>query len=105
MSRFSYEITSLPAALGGGWHLRLMDHGKEMGGGNFPVPPAVPAAAATWWANLDEAERQHWYGLDATNPPLGSYHAFMLAEQYAMAEALGQAWTDRPEQRKPKALS
>ena len=33
---FSYEITPRPVELGGGWRLRLMEDGVEVGGGVFP---------------------------------------------------------------------
>lgn len=33
---YTYSITSRPDALGGGWRLRLLDDGEEVGGGVFP---------------------------------------------------------------------
>lgn len=33
---FSYEITLHPVELGGGWRLRLLEDGVEVGGGVFP---------------------------------------------------------------------
>jgi hypothetical protein len=33
---FSYEITPRPVDLGGGWRLRLLEDGVEVGGGVFP---------------------------------------------------------------------
>jgi hypothetical protein len=33
---YAYSITSRPDALGGGWRLRLLDDGEEVGGGVFP---------------------------------------------------------------------
>lgn len=33
---YSYEITPRPANLGGGWRLRLLKDGVEVGGGVFP---------------------------------------------------------------------
>ena len=33
---FSYEITPRPVELGGGWRLRLLEDGVEVGGGVFP---------------------------------------------------------------------
>lgn len=33
---FSYEITQRPVELGGGWRLRLLEDGVEVGGGVFP---------------------------------------------------------------------
>jgi hypothetical protein len=33
---YSYEITSRPDHLGGGWRLRLLENNEEVGGGVFP---------------------------------------------------------------------
>lgn len=33
---FNYEITPRPVELGGGWRLRLLEDGVEVGGGVFP---------------------------------------------------------------------
>jgi len=33
---YSYEITPRPVELGGGWRLRLLEDGVEVGGGVFP---------------------------------------------------------------------
>lgn len=34
--KFSYEINPRPVELGGGWRLRLLEDGIEVGGGVFP---------------------------------------------------------------------
>jgi len=34
--QYSYDITQRPAELGGGWRLRLLEDGVEVGGGVFP---------------------------------------------------------------------
>jgi hypothetical protein len=34
--QFSYEITPRQVELGGGWRLRLLEDGLEVGGGVFP---------------------------------------------------------------------
>lgn len=51
MSEYSYEIVSRPADLGGGWKLRLLEDGEEMGGGVFPL-------AAYQGANEKEAGKK-----------------------------------------------
>jgi hypothetical protein len=38
MSRYTDEITARPADLGGGWRLRLLEDGEEMGSRVFPAP-------------------------------------------------------------------
>jgi hypothetical protein len=32
----TYQIEPRPAELGGGWNLKLLENGQEMGGGVFP---------------------------------------------------------------------
>lgn len=45
MTEFSYQIEPRPAALGGGWRLRLFEDAEEVGGGVFPVPEGGKAEA------------------------------------------------------------
>lgn len=53
---YTYEINPRPAALGGGWQVRLLDEGEEVGGGVFPVVFEEVAGIA-WWNGLNDAER------------------------------------------------
>ena len=48
---FSYEIMPRPANLGGGWRLRLLERGEEVGGGVFPLSEYVTAENAEKAAN------------------------------------------------------
>ena len=48
-AEYSYQIDPRPADLGGGWRLRLLESGEEVGGGVFPL---VEYATAE---NLEEA--------------------------------------------------
>ncbi|MEW6019590.1 MAG: hypothetical protein AB1760_16135 [Pseudomonadota bacterium] len=34
---YAYEIEARDSALGGGWRLRLLEDGEEVGGGVFPL--------------------------------------------------------------------
>lgn len=34
---YSYEVIPRPAETGGGWRLRLLEDGEEIGGGVFPA--------------------------------------------------------------------
>lgn len=36
LKTYGYTIDPRPAALGGGWRLRLLENGEEIGGGVFP---------------------------------------------------------------------
>lgn len=59
---YSFEITPRPADLGGGWRLRLLENGEEVGGGVFPAAPADPNQMAEAYADA-ESEAYAW--LDA----------------------------------------
>lgn len=37
MSKHSYQIDPRPLELGGGWRLKLIEDGEEVGGGVFPL--------------------------------------------------------------------
>lgn len=37
MTDYGYAIDPRPADLGGGWRLRLLENGEEVGGGVFPA--------------------------------------------------------------------
>jgi hypothetical protein len=56
---YAYSITSRPDALGGGWRLRLLDDGEEVGGGVFPpvegIDDAEEALQAAHEAAMDNA--------------------------------------------------
>lgn len=41
---YSYEINPRPADLGGGWQLRLLEDGEEIGGGVFPPAEGIEDA-------------------------------------------------------------
>ena len=43
---YRYEITPRPVNLGGGWRLRLLEDGEEVGGGVFPLSEYVTAENA-----------------------------------------------------------
>lgn len=36
-TNYSYEVNPRPESVGGGWHLRLLEDGEEIGGGAFPA--------------------------------------------------------------------
>lgn len=65
MTNTSYEIDPHPADLGGGWRLRLLENGEEVGGGVFPAnhsdpDPTAPydealAAASAWLSSREVA--------------------------------------------------
>lgn len=52
---YAYSITSRPDALGGGWQLRLLDDGEEVGGGVFPPVEGIDDAEEALQAAHDAA--------------------------------------------------
>lgn len=60
---YAYEILPRPDHLGGGWRLRLLEDGQEVGGGVFPLveEPDVSRDEALADAFADaEAEAYEW---------------------------------------------
>lgn len=60
MSEYSYRIDPRRAELGGGWRLRLLEGGEEVGGGIFPpdegIEDAEAALSNSYADALDEGE-------------------------------------------------
>jgi len=94
----TYEITPRPAELGGGWRLRLLENGEEVGGGVFPVAPADPHQGITWWNEMTEDERSYWLEVTGSARPADAYDAFLLAEAYSDAQNEAYAWLDSREE-------
>lgn len=92
--KYHYEITPRPSELGGGWRLQLLDDGEEVGGGVFPVVPDDPQAGMTWWNDCTESARAHWLVVAKSAVAADAYHAHLLAEAYADAEAIAYEWLD-----------
>ncbi|MDR1064574.1 MAG: hypothetical protein LBL48_11720 [Azoarcus sp.] len=59
MSEYSYKIDPRPANLGGGWRLRLLEDGEEVGGGVFPLDEYPKDAIKAAYEDA-EAEAQVW---------------------------------------------
>ncbi len=55
MTQYSYQIDPRPADLGGGWRLRLLEEGEEVGGGVFPASEDETSKAAAYEDALAEA--------------------------------------------------
>lgn len=91
---YHYEIKPRPVELGSGWKLTLLQDGQEAGGGVFPIPQEEPQAGMDWWNGLAEQQRAYWLMMAASARPADAYHAFLLAETYADAEATAYEWLD-----------
>ena len=61
---YAHTITPRPPELGGGWRLRLLEDGEEVGGGVFPLSEYATednAEEAAKWAYEDAlAEASAW---------------------------------------------
>ena len=62
---FSYEITPRPDNLGGGWRLRLLEDGEEVGGGVFPPVDSIEDAKEALQAAWEDAETEAYDWLDS----------------------------------------
>lgn len=62
---YSYEINPRPVELGGGWRLRFLEDGVEVGGGVFPSVGGIEDAKEAQQAAFDEAEAEAYAWLDS----------------------------------------
>ena len=62
---YSYEINPRPVELGGGWRLRLLEDGVEVGGGVFPPVEGIEDAKEALQAAFDDAETEAYDWLDS----------------------------------------
>jgi hypothetical protein len=92
--KHAYEILPRPVELGGGWRLRLLEDGVEVGGGVFPTEAIDPQQGVTWWNALTEDQRGQWLKEADSARPADAYDVFLLAGAYADAEGEAYAWLD-----------
>lgn len=62
---YSYEINPRPDNLGGGWRLRLLEDGVEVGGGVFPPVEGIEDAKEALQAAWEDAENEAYDWLDS----------------------------------------
>ena len=89
----TYEIRPRPDDLGGGWKLTLIEDGKDVGGGVFPLPKDDPQAGMSWWNALSEDRRAHWMMMADSAMPVAARHACLLAKAYNDAMDEGESWS------------
>lgn len=94
--KYSYEISPRPVEFGGGWRLRMLEDGQEVGGGVFPVAEN-PDAGTSWWNTCSEQERGHWLAVAKSAVPAEAWAAYQLAEAHADAEETAYDWLDSRE--------
>lgn len=93
---YSYDITPHAPALGGGWKLRLLEDGEEVGGGVFPIDDS-DSAGVDWFASCTVEERSYWLTMAASTKPADARRAYLLADAHADAERTAYDWLDSRE--------
>jgi hypothetical protein len=66
---YRYEITARDSALGGGWQLRMLEDGEEVGGGVFPLADYLADADGDLVLALDLAHADAVAEGEANRPP------------------------------------
>lgn len=91
--KYTYEIMPRAREVGGGWKLRMLEDGKEVGGGVFPAVVDEVAGIA-WWNGMREEERAWHLQQCAPNvaTAANAYAAFLLVEAYNDAERTATDW-------------
>lgn len=90
----TFSITPRPDSIGGGWNLKLLEDGAEMGGGVFPVDVSDPQKGIDWWNGIGEKERALWLDEAKSARPADAWQAWLKAEAYDEAHAEGLDWVD-----------
>lgn len=62
--KYTYTIEPRAAELGGGWRLRLIEDGQEVGGGVFPPVDGMETEKEALQAAFDDAEATAYDWLD-----------------------------------------
>jgi len=97
--RYGYDLTPRPDTLGGGWKLRLLEDGEEVGGGVFPLPWPLdePEHGVTWWNGVSEDVRAHWLAVAGSAVPADAWKAYLTSEAEGDAVEVGEEWlSSRP---------
>ena len=74
MTAYGYTIEARDSALGGGWRLRLLEDGAEVGGGVYPLAPYLDDADGDLVIALDlahadaEQEARAWLATRPDDP-------------------------------------
>lgn len=85
---YSYEVLPRQA---GGWRLRLLEDGEEVGGAAIPLDDD-PEHGVTWWNELTEEIRAHWLAVAGSAVPADAWRAYQLEEGQLDAVGEGEAW-------------
>jgi hypothetical protein len=90
---YDYEITPRAPELGGGWQLRLLEDGAEVGRSVFPAAPGE-VELIEWWTSLSETERLAWLQRAAHRTRSDAYLAHLQDEAWQDATEEAIKWLD-----------
>ncbi len=93
-TRCDYEVLPRAPEVGGGWRLRLLQDGVEVGGGVYPADPMAAACTGiAWWNCLDGETRREWMrAAGDTGRVVDAYGAYLRNEAHCEAMDAGDAW-------------
>ncbi|AMR78545.1 hypothetical protein [Cupriavidus nantongensis] len=93
MTTYAYEIKPRRSEVGGGWQLRLLQDGNEVGGGVFPVDQEAERRSGIEWFNaLTEDERASWLAKAESARPEDAWGAYLTDAAFLDAHAEGESW-------------
>lgn len=90
---YDYSIVRRADEIGGGWQLRLLEDGKEVGGGVFSVT-RDDAGAAAWWAKESDLAKQFWERRTKGGTPEDAYFEHLHDEAWHDATGAAGEWLD-----------
>lgn len=82
---YSYEINPRPVELGGGWQLRLLENGVEVGGGVFPPTDEFENPEDALQAAYEDAEWEAYLWLESCPIRPEERHRRLAAVDFAFA--------------------
>lgn len=94
--KYSYEILPRTA---GGWRLRLLEDGEEVGGGAFPLAWAdEPQNGLDMWDDMNVEFKAHWLAVAGSMVPADAWLAYLMQEAQGDAVEEGESWlSTRPQ--------
>ncbi|KAA0178855.1 hypothetical protein FX016_23280 [Cupriavidus gilardii] len=93
MTTYGYEIKPRRPEVGGGWQLRLLQDGQEVGGGVFPADRnAEPKQGMEWFNALPETERARWLAKAESARPADAWGAYLTNAAFMAPQEEGESW-------------
>ena len=86
--QFTYEIIPRPVDVGGGWLLRLLENGEEVGSGAFPPTDEFEDAEEALRGAYEDAEWEAYLWLESRPIPSEERHQRRAAVDFAIANLM-----------------